>query len=233
MKKTYLFLLIFNVSINVVLAQSHTQFWLKASVQHKLNSKLSSSLELHHRTQSLVNTESPFRYPLTNAVRIWLIYKLSNKETINFSPYAFFSNHPRMINDEDIAKSNTNEHRIHIQYENREKSTHQIALWHRYGAEYRIFEGQENLLRFRFKEALQFSISKQLSFQIYDELFLNTTNSSKNHIFDQNRMGGIVHLKLGKTISLELGTIYTQALSRNGSYPIDFWMFQTNIISTL
>lgn len=228
----FLFTVILFLTVNAE-SQSYTQFWFRASVQHKLSSRLGSSIEFHHRLQSLHNTESPFRYPLTNAMRIWLTYRLSKNNYINFSPYAFFSSQPPLANENFIFKPNVNEHRLHIQFENRDPSGRHWALWSRFGVEYKIIEGQQNLLRIRIREAVNYNLSKKMSFQVYDELFLNTINVSGSHVFDQNRIGLISHYNLDRKLSLELGSSIISVTPRLDQNSQTLWMFQTNIIYQL
>lgn len=234
MRLYFLFLISFSVTFfNSVFGQDYTQCWIRTSVQHKLSSKFYSSLELHHRSQSSLNTESPFRYPLTNALRLWLIYKLSDHETINLSPYAFFSNHPQIRKEQDVSNSNSNEHRIHLQYENKLRTGKGLSLNSRFGGEYRIFEGSKDLFRLRFREALSYSITEKINIQIYDELFLNTMNVDKKHLFDQNRIGVVSNYVLSDKLKMELGVTHIQSMPRNGIIIMNNLMFQTNWIYSL
>jgi hypothetical protein len=216
------------LGIQVIYAQDFTQFWLRATLLYAINPKLSSSIELHHRTESLHNTESPFRYPLTNACRLWIVYKLSDHETINFSPYAFFSNQPPIRKDSDVLNSNANEHRIHLQYENKLPVGKAWSLISRFGAEYRFFEKNRDLFRMRIREGLSYSLTKKISIQIYDELFLNTMNVDEKHIFDQNRIGIVSSFSLSNKFKLELGATHIQSAPRNSSVVMNNIMFQTN-----
>ena len=209
-------------------AQDFNQFWLKTTLQYMLSPELSSSIELHYRTQSLHNTESAFRYPLTNAMRLWLVYKLSDHETLNFSPYAFFSNYPQISKDQDVLNSNANEHRIHLQYENKRSTDNLWSLISRFGGEYRIFEGNQALFRLRFREALSRSVTKKINIQIYDELFLNTMNVDKKHLFDQNRIGLVSSYNISDKLKMELGVTHIQSMPRYGSIIMNNLMFQMN-----
>jgi len=214
-------------------AQDYSQFWLRTSFHHKLSSKLSSSIELHHRTESLHNTESPFRYPLTNACRLWIVYKLSDHETINFSPYAFFSNHPQIRKEQDVLNSNVNEHRVHLQYENKLRTGKAWSLDSRLGAEYRIFEKNHDLFRIRFREVLSYSITEKINIQIYDELFLNTINIERSHVFDQNRIGFQLSYTLDRNVRLDLGHNLIHALPRNAKLVQTNFMFFTTFNYTI
>jgi hypothetical protein len=198
-----------------------------------LDKNWSSALELNHRTQSLANTESPFRYPLTNAVRLWISYKLNSNHTFIFSPYAFFSNDPVVNKIGDELRSNVNEHRMQIQYENKIPVSRSWSLTSRFGAEYRIFEKNQDLFRLRFREALSYSITKKLSIQIYDELFLNTINIERSHVFDQNRIGFQLSYALDRHIKLDLGHNLIHALPRNGESIQTNFMFFTNFNFTI
>jgi len=221
------------LAFNHLYSQDHTQFWLRTSIQYNLDKNWSSALELNHRTQSLANTESPFRYPLTNAVRLWISYKLNSNHTFIFSPYAFFSNDPVVNKIGDELRSNVNEHRMQIQYENKIPVSRSWSLTSRFGAEYRIFEKNQDLFRLRFREALSYSITKKLSIQIYDELFLNTINIERSHVFDQNRIGFQLSYALDRHIKLDLGHNLIHALPRNGESIQTNFMFFTNFNFTI
>lgn len=214
------------ISFRTGFSQDYTQFWFRASMQCRIHPRLHSIAELHHRTFSAPNTESPFRYPLTSAVRLWLVYKLSDHETINFSLYAFFSNQPQINLEQDIFNSNTNEHRLHLQYEHKISAGKSYSLISRFGGEYRIFERNQDLFRLRIREAINYLFAKNFSLQIYDELFINTMNVDKRHIFDQNRIGMISSLTISEKIRLELGSTLIQNLTRNRAEMLDQLMFQ-------
>jgi hypothetical protein len=216
------------LAFNHLYSQDHSQFWLRTSIQYNFDKNWSSALELHHRTQSLANTESPFRYPLTNAVRLWISYKLNSNHTFIFSPYAFFSNDPVVNKIGDELNSSANEHRFHLQYENKIPVSSTWSMISRFGAEYRIFERNQDLFRFRIREGLNYIVSKNLSLQIYDELFLNTINIERSHVFDQNRIGFQLSYALDRHIKLDLGHNLIHALPRNGELvPISFIFFTT------
>ena len=216
-----------------IYGQNFTQFWFKTSLHYHIDSKLSTTLELHHRTQSILSAESPFRYPLNNAARLWLIYKLSNRETTNFSPYAFISNYSQMKKEEDVMHSNANEHRIHLQYENKMPVSSAWSMTSRFSAEYRIFERNQDLFRFRIREGLIYIVSKNLSLQLYDELFLNTINIERSHVFDQNRIGFQLSYNLDRHIKLDLGHNLIHALPRNGELVPTSFIFLTTFYYTI
>lgn len=216
------------LAFNHLYSQDHTQFWLRTSIQYNLDKNWSSALELNHRTQSLANTESPFRYPLTNAVRLWISYKLNSNHTFIFSPYAFFSNDPVVNKIGDELNSSANEHRFHLQYENKIPVSSSCSLTSRFGTEYRIFERNQDLFRFRIRESLNYKVSEKVSLQVYDELFLNTININRKHIFDQNRIGLQLSYSLDRHIKLDLGNNLIHALPRNGESIQTNFMFFTN-----
>lgn len=214
-------------------SQDYTQFWFRVSLQHKLNSKFSSTLELHHRTQSSLGTESPFRYPLTNAFRLWINYKISRENSIHFSPYAFFSNYPVVNILGDELRPNANEHRVQLQFENKSSAVRRWTLNSRVGIEYRGFESNLNLLRIRVREGVHYKVSTRLGIQCYDELFINTLQVNRQHIFDQNRIGFILNYTVLEQIRLEYGVTYIQSLPRSDSRATSNLMLQANLVLIL
>jgi len=84
------------------------------------------------------------------------------------------------------------------------------------------------LFRMRIREGLSYSLTKKISIQIYDELFLNTMNVDEKHIFDQNRIGIVSSFSLSNKFKLELGATHIQSAPRNSSVVMNNIMFQTN-----
>lgn len=231
MKNLILFIIFF--SIHSLKSQNHTQFWFRTSIHHNLDRNWASTLELNHRTQSLANTESPFRYPLTNAMRFWISYKLNSNHIFYLSPYAFFSNDPVVNKIGDEINSNANEHRFHLQYESKIPLNSSCSLNNRLGAEYRIFEGNQDLFRFRIRQGMNYNMSKKMSLQVYDELFLNTININRKHIFDQNRIGLQMSCTFNKHLKFDIGHNLIHALPRNGNSIQTNFMFFTNFNYTI
>lgn len=226
LKILFVFIALLSTSSSLI-SQDYTQFWLRLHFQKQFSKQVSSTLEFHHRTQSLKNTESPFRYPLTNAFRLWIQYKVDKNQTINFSPYAFFSNYPTMSADADQSKSNTNEHRVQIQYEANFKLNQKIKWTNRIGAEYRFFEGNNDLFRIRIREGISTPLNNQMVIQVYDEIFINTLHIDNTHIFDQNRIGIQINNKINSKLHLDIGTNLIHSLPRKNNEITINWMFFT------
>lgn len=230
MKNKVLFQLLFSIIFNTFWAQTHTQMWMRASFHYNIDKKWSSTLELNHRTQSLANTESPFRYPMANAVRLWIVYKLNPNHNFIFSPYAFFSNDPAMNNLGDELKPNVNEHRMQIQYENKLSLDKKWTFRNREGLEYRIFETNSPLLRLRLRESIGYQFNKQFSINLYDELFINTININFTNILDQNRIGVQATYSANEKIKLEFGSNLIHQKPRNSELLNSNYMFFMNIL---
>jgi len=214
-------------------SQNHTQFWMRASIHHRFNKKVSGSFELHHRMQSIENTESPFRYTVTEAVRLWVNYKIAKNQSFNFSPYAFFSNAPVINKEMDALKSNNNEHRIQLQYESKLPFSKKWSWQNREGLEYRFFEHNRDLLRIRFREGINHNINKRTQFTLYDELFLNTMNVDGMHFFDQNRIGLILSYTINKYFKLDIGTQLIHVQPRNVTDIVTNYVFTWGIQYTI
>jgi hypothetical protein len=138
-----------------------------------------------------------------------------------------------MRKEEDVMHSNANEHRIHLQYENKMPVSSAWSMTSRFSAEYRIFERNQDLFRFRIREGLIYIVSKNLSLQLYDELFLNTIHIDKKHVFDQNRIGFQLSYNLDRHIILDLGHNLIHALPRNGESIQTNFMFFTTVSYTI
>ncbi len=195
-------------------SQDHYQFWTKAAIQYTIQPRWSTTLELHHRTQSDTVTFSPFRYPLANAIRLWLSYAIDPRQKLNFSPYAFFSNDPIVHFEGDQLKENAREHRLFANYESSYPMIKSVEWRNRIGAEWRIWEQFTPLLRVRVREAVQFNVNRKLGIYIYDELFVNTINVSGTHYFDQNRLGFQAQYIVDKKWKLEIGFMMVSGLAR-------------------
>ena len=210
----FIFVFAFCILFFSSFSQDHYQFWTKASIQYNIQPRWSTTLELHHRTQSDAEAFSPFRYPSANAVRVWAHYIIDSRQRINLSPYAFFSNDPVTNIEGDQLKENSKEHRLFANYESSYPMIKSIEWRSRIGAEWRIWERFTPLLRVRFREGVQFSISKKLGVYLYDELFVNTINVSGTHFFDQNRLGFQVQYIVDKKWRIELGAMMVSTLAR-------------------
>lgn len=230
--KEVLFLIVILASFKLC-AQDHTQFWLRTAVQCNVSARLSSSIEWHHRTQSSAYTESPFRYPLLNAFRVWLNYKINSKHALQFSPYAFFSNEPVMNQPSDIGNQNINEHRIWMQYESRIPMVRKWTWINRNGIEYRLFESNTALCRVRIREGISYALNKELSLRVFDEVFINTINSSTTNLFDQNRIGIQSNYTIHKHMKLDFGAMFIDQKLRNSSRINTNYTFFFNVLYTL
>lgn len=196
-------------------SQDHNQFWTKAALQYTIQSRWSTTLELHHRTQSDAETFSPFRYSLANATRVWISYSIDSKQNLNFSPYAFFSNDPTVNLEADQWKKNAKEHRMFGNYESSYPIRKSIDWRSRIGAEWRVWEEFTPLLRARVREGIQLNLNKKLGIYVYDELFINTINVGGKHFFDQNRLGFQAQYIVDKKWRIELGAMMVNSLARN------------------
>ena len=214
----------------ILIAQTHTQMWLRGAIQHDFTNKISATAEYNHRTQSEVSSESLFRYPLCHAARLWITYKLTANQSIHLSPYAFFSNDPVVNKAGDELKENANEHRLQLQYESKYPWAKKWSIRNREGIEYRIFEKNPNLLRFRIREGIAYQLSNTWNLMIYDEFFLNTIQTENGHAFDQNRLGLQGTFQLNKSVKFDLGTNWILAKPRISDDVSTNYMFYIHML---
>lgn len=118
---------------------------------------------------------------------------------------------------------------INIGYKQNINSFFSIA--HRYRTEWRFIkntnkaftekiDGFKNYFRFRYQISLNTIAfkkdDKELSFALFEEVFINAGKKVQKNVFDQNRLGLAVKYNFNKTVATEISYIYNIQQKSNG-----------------
>lgn len=106
-----------------------------------------------------------------------------------------------------------------------------FSITHRYRAEWRFIkntnkaftekiDGFKNYFRFRYQISLNTIAfkkdDKELSFALFEEVFINAGKKVQKNVFDQNRLGLAVKYNFNKTVATEISYIYNIQQKSNG-----------------
>ncbi|MFB6454945.1 DUF2490 domain-containing protein [Chitinophaga sp. Hz27] len=197
---TALLLLLFIIAMG----QSQSNSWLRLSVETPLAPKLNGVAEWQYRTQGMENS-GPVNRPLLYSFRPWLNYQLHAHTLIAVSPIAYYKIYPVILTEKDILKSPQQEWRTTIAVDQKVPLTPKLAMQSRTGLEYRNFSAQQDVIRARQKFGLEYQLSPQTRVLLYDEVMANLNAGA---LFEQNRLGAGVSIKLDEMMALETGYLY-------------------------
>jgi hypothetical protein len=176
----------------------------------------------------MANTESPFRYFSADAVRIWLNYQLDKRNSISFSPFAYFSVRPTINHIEDVDKPAVSEYRLWVLHEHHIPISKNMKVRLRNGAEWRMYDSNTPLLRMRNRGFLDYSFNHRNMLYISDELFLNTIHVTEANIFDQNRCTMGYQYQISKSIAVDFGVFWDVQRRRNTLFETYHYIFFMN-----
>ncbi|HNL17523.1 MAG TPA: DUF2490 domain-containing protein, partial [Chitinophagales bacterium] len=106
-----------------------------------------------------------------------------------------------------------------------------FSIVHRYRTEWRFIkntnkaftekiDGFKNYFRFRYQISLNTIAfkkdDKELSFALFEEVFINAGKKVQKNVFDQNRLGLAVKYNFNKTVATEISYIYNIQQKSNG-----------------
>jgi hypothetical protein len=94
----------------------------------------------------------------------------------------------------------------------KQQLSEKFNVQHRYWAEFRSFKAENEDFKFgnfrmRYKLEFQYQPTKNITFKVYDEIFINLGNNIVYNSFDQNRIGTSVQYMPLKNFGFELGYI--------------------------
>jgi Protein of unknown function (DUF2490) len=206
---------LFILVIPKVNAQQHYNSWFKTTVSYPFSQKIKADIEFHHRSQNDFENKNPFDKNLLNAIRTMVHYKHNEHLQFSISPFAYFSNNKIILTPIDAKAIPTNEYRFSAYVEIQKPIAKKLNLQNRTGIEYRIFpSATTNVTRVRNRLALRYEATTKFSFLLGDELFVNARGISASHIFDHNRIIGLVSFKPLASIKFELGYIHSNRIPK-------------------
>ena len=192
---------------NSILPDDYLGSWLMYFGTHHLNDKYS----IHYETQ--IRNYEPINNFFQLLPRVGLNYKIDDNSMVT-SGYAFIPTQTDF--DEGWGNNMVTENRIWEQFILR-NSIGNIKIRHRYRLEQRWIKSQFQLNqinpvqnttyknRARYMLSLKIPLSKNKDFplflSIYDEIFLNISNSP----FNQNRLYGAIGYQMNDNTNIQLG----------------------------
>lgn len=200
------------------IAQTHTNFWSRFTIDKSFSSKIKFDVEFQYRQQNGFGNNNLFSEPLLYSLRTWFIYQPKNELQFSISPLAYFYHFPIINKASDATKPFLNEYRVSFAMDNKIANFKKYIFQNRVGLEYRIFQPTiKNGIRFREKVGLKYDFSYKWNVFLYDEMLLNLYGVNNNHLFDHNRLGLHTAYKFTKNIKIEAGYIFITRLQRTAT----------------
>jgi len=107
----------------------------------------------------------------------------------------------------------------------KERFSEKFTVSHRYWSEFRYFKPQNDNIRYgnirmRYKLEIQYRPITNVTFKIYDEVFVNIGKNIGYNVFDQNRIGASIQYMPVHNVGFELGYLnwFQQRASGNNFY---------------
>jgi len=233
-KKNILILLAVIVFTPKLIAQEHTNSWLRATLSIPVNEKIKTDIELQHRRQNDFENENLFDKNLMYTFRTWIYYKQNKDVVYALSPFAYFSNYKIIQRVSDATAKPSNEYRFSATAELQHELLNKLFIVNRAALEYRVFEGAlDDVLRIRYRLAFRFDFNSKFNTTIGDEVFINATGTDAQHIFDHDRLFASFSFKPKSSLKFDLGYIYISRLPRNNIDIIEENNFYLNFTYTL
>lgn len=200
------------------IAQNHTNMWLRATISIPLSGKSKTDAEFQHRRQNDFCSNNLLDKNLIFAFRSWAYYKHSKNVTFSLSPFAYFSNYKLIQKVSDADASATTEYRFTAATEWQNELTKHFFIVNRTAIEYRMFEGTvANTTRLRNKLGFRYDVHSKYSWNVGDEVLINTTGTDTNPMFDQNRLFTTISYKVNPEIKVDLGYMHLSRITKNGT----------------
>lgn len=213
--KSFILLLILLLSWTHVDAQNQTNSWMRATLSIPVKEHFIIDAEIQHRRQNGFNNDNLFDKNLVFSYRNWVHYQRQPGIKFSLSPLAYYSNYKMIISQADADANPSSEIRFSGAMELKHQLGRQIDVSGRSAFEYRIFDGNQNdILRFRNKLGLLYSISESWKMNAFMEILVNLSGTEMAHFLDHNRFGANVEYHPTKNIKLELGYMYITRLPK-------------------
>lgn len=146
--------------------------------------------------------------------RNWIHYQHNPNLKFSVSPFAYFS-HYRIIKDKaDKEAAPNSEVRFSVAQELQHKIYKRIYLVNRNALEYRIINNQQsNFIRFRTRIGGRYELTEQLKLTVFDEFFINITETSSAQFADHNRAGLNIEYSVLPNLKFDVGYLYLTRFS--------------------
>lgn len=200
--------------VHVVHAQ-HYNAWLRGTLSGQIDKNWSTDAELQLRRQNNPGSSNPFEKQLLYAYRHWIYYKYSEGIRFAVSPFAYYQSYNTIITPQDAAHTPAKEYRFTMAAEMKQPLGRRFYLAAREMLEYRMFDQATDLLRLRSSAGLGYTLDTHWAFIASYEILVNAAGISKEHFFDQDRLGISVRFTPAHRWKLEAGYLHVNRLPRN------------------
>ncbi|MDD2984321.1 MAG: DUF2490 domain-containing protein [Crocinitomicaceae bacterium] len=213
--KSSILLLILFLSLTHLHAQNHTNSWMRATLSIPVKEHFSVDTEIQHRRQNGFNNDNLFDKNLVFSYRNWVHYQHQPGVKFSISPFAYYSNYKMIISQADADANPSSEIRFSGAMELKHQLGRKLDVSGRSALEYRIFDGNQNdILRFRNKLGLLYSINESWKLNAFMEILVNLSGTEMAHFLDHNRYGANVEYHPTKNIKMEFGYMYISRLPK-------------------
>jgi hypothetical protein len=212
-----------------IVAQGHTNSWLRTTLSIPVTEKIKTDLELQHRRQNDFESDNLFDKNLMYTFRTWVYYKKNKDVVYAISPFAYFSNYNIIKKESDGITAPINEFRFTASLEIQHQLATKLFVTDRTALEYRVFEGSvENTTRLRNRLALRYDFNSNYNIALGDEILMNSSGTDAQHIFDHNRIFTNLSYKPNSDFKFDIGYIYISRLTKSNIDLIDENNFYLN-----
>lgn len=211
-----IFTLFLLVNTSITSAQEHTNSWLRGTLSIPISEKITTDVELQHRTQNGFENRNPWYASLMNSFRTWIYFKQNKDVVYAISPFAYFQNNKIIQQKSDADLSPTKEFRFSASIELQHELASKFFIVDRTMLEYRVFENTTNTVgRLRNRLSFRYDFNSNFNTSFGDEIFINAKGADAQHLFDQDRLFANFTLKASAKIKFDFGYIYISRLLKN------------------
>jgi hypothetical protein len=195
-------------------AQNHYNAWFRSTLSVPVGEKFKIDNEFQHRRQNGFENKNMLNNNLMFTFRNWIHYQHNPNLKFSVSPFAYFS-HYRIIQDKaDKEAAPNSEVRFSVAQELQHKIYKRIYLVNRNALEYRIINNQQsNFIRFRTRIGGRYELTEQLKLTVFDEFFINITETSSAQFADHNRAGLNIEYSVLPNLKFDVGYLYLTRFS--------------------
>ena len=202
--------------VQITFAQSHQNFWSRATISLPIHKAIKMDLEYQNRRQNGFGNSNLLEKELMESIRVWLKYSLNNNVLLEISPFAYFQNHKIILEKSDEMDKPIKEYRLSAAIEQMNSLTKRLYWANKTGLDFRFFEqSSNNLIRVREKLYLKYELLKNWQIILGDEILLNLTNASLAHLLDHNRLYLSSIYQFSPFLKVELGYMKINRLQKS------------------
>lgn len=190
----------------ISIAQTHENFWIRATFAVPIGNHFKIDNELQLRRQSNFDNHNPFSKPLMLSFRPWIHYQKKQFQA-SLSPIAFYSSERIIQSNLDLNNSSMYEIRSSLALEFKHSFSTRWSISQRNAIEYRNLISQEvELFRLRSKTSLTYSIFFNLKLSLQEELLVNQLlQKNTTPFYDHNRIGLLIEYAFHPDMKFEIG----------------------------